>query len=35
VRDTSGPLLGGEIERAELLGRRLGEELLSRHPSLA
>ncbi|HET8617187.1 MAG TPA: flavodoxin domain-containing protein [Actinomycetales bacterium] len=35
VHDTSGPLLGGEIERAELLGRRLGEELLSRHPSLA
>jgi hypothetical protein len=35
VHDSAGPLVGGEIERAELLGRRLGEELLSRHPSLA
>lgn len=35
VRDSAGPLVGGEVERAELLGRRLGEELLSRHPSPA
>jgi hypothetical protein len=32
VHDSSGPLVGGEVERAELLGRRLGEELLARHP---
>lgn len=30
VHDTMGPLVGGELERAELFGRRLGEELLSR-----
>jgi hypothetical protein len=35
VHDSSGPLIGGEIERAELLGRRLGDELLSRHPRVA
>lgn len=34
VHDTTGPLLGGEAERAELLGRRLGEQLLSSHPSM-
>jgi hypothetical protein len=34
VHDTAGPLVGGEVERAELLGRRLGEEMLSRQPSL-
>ena len=30
VRDTMGPLVGGELERAELFGRRLAEELVSR-----
>jgi hypothetical protein len=34
VHDSAGPLVGGEVERAELLGRRLGEELLSRQASL-
>jgi hypothetical protein len=34
VRDSAGPLVGGEVERAELLGRRLGEELLTRHASV-
>jgi hypothetical protein len=29
VHDTTGPLVGGELERAELLGRRLGEQLLA------
>lgn len=29
VHDTAGPLVGGEAERAELLGRRLGEQLLA------
>jgi len=29
VHDTAGPLVGGEVERAELLGRRLGEQLLT------
>jgi len=29
VHDMTGPLVGGEAERAELLGRRLGDELLS------
>ena len=35
VHDSTGPLVGGEMERAEMLGRRLGEELVARHPSLA
>jgi hypothetical protein len=35
VRDSAGPLVDGEIERAEMLGRRLGEELVSRQPSNA
>jgi hypothetical protein len=35
VHDSTGPLVGGEVERAELLGRRLGEALLSQHPSVA
>jgi hypothetical protein len=30
VHDSMGPLVGGELERAELFGRRLGEELMSR-----
>jgi hypothetical protein len=34
VRDTTGPLIGGETERAELLGRRLGEQLLSSRLSM-
>jgi hypothetical protein len=34
VHDTTGPLVGGEAERAELLGRRLGEQLLSSHLSM-
>jgi hypothetical protein len=29
VHDMTGPLVGGEAERAEMLGRRLGDELLS------
>jgi hypothetical protein len=34
VHDTTGPLVGGELERAELLGRRLGEQLLASRLSL-
>jgi hypothetical protein len=34
VHDTTGPLVGGELERAELFGRRLGEELVSRRPAV-
>jgi Flavodoxin len=34
VHDTMGPLVGGELERAELLGRRLGEELVGRQPAV-
>jgi hypothetical protein len=34
VHDTTGPLIGGETERAELLGRRLGEQLLSSRLSM-
>jgi hypothetical protein len=34
VHDTTGPLVGGELERAELFGRRLGEELVSRQPAV-
>jgi hypothetical protein len=35
VHDSAGPLVDGELERAEMLGRRLGEELVARQPSIA